>query len=447
MPVGQAGIFTARHLNSEKCSSVDGRCHFSQSTFASSPSPRVSALIGALDALVETGGAGTWPPSPSEYPTWPLVLQGYHHTYQQISADIPVLVSSLDDRENRKTIDAMRFKIDELLEEYVDCREVRRLLEEGDALFCEASKEAQAAWMGFGACISFLRHAYRWGVSPVVREAQRESSIAFPEGLDLPWIFVQRRFGITSPGGGLTTNVYFNPMRDGNETLVYSITEGLTEQHRATELWNTKLFVAMERLAFPMYQAICSATVALDQGDISASSGHLHTANESLKTDDKVSLDLWMPYAQGFHGWAYRGVDGISGGQALVIKSLDALLSITPWPSRDVEALHLSTPQIEWLEALRQYDIRRLVGRLGKTDGLDPTVQQLSAELDHMVNQLRVWRMGHLRRMELYEGVSRPERLHMTSGKSIADPGLVTDNKQMVEHLRGLLALRLGETR
>lgn len=74
----------------------------------------------------------------------------------------------------------------------------------------------------FAACVSvrythFLVRAnthklplHSWGVVPIVREAQNEPTLEFPRELDVPWKVLQRRFGITSPGGNLTSNVYAN---------------------------------------------------------------------------------------------------------------------------------------------------------------------------------------------------------------------------------------------
>ncbi|KAJ7573942.1 hypothetical protein C8J56DRAFT_717299, partial [Mycena floridula] len=272
-----------------------------------------------LEALIEVGGAGMWPPVASGHLTWPVALRPYHQAYQEISTNLPVLASSLDDDENRQRIHDMRSKIQHFLRDYLDTSEVQQALE---ALFSESTREVQAVWMGFCACIAHLRHAYRWGISPVVRVAQTEAVVSFPEALELPWSFIQRRFGLTSPGGGLTSNIYFNTIQNG--IVLYSITASLPEEHRKTEFWNTSLFLEMERSALPMYRAICSAAIALDRGNISESIKFFHTVNEILKTvfrffydnlhDSNVSHQLWMAYVQGFHGWALEGIDGVSGG-------------------------------------------------------------------------------------------------------------------------------------
>lgn len=87
-----------------------------------------------------------------------------------------------------------------------------------------------------------------------------------------------------------------------------------------------------------------------------------------------------MAYVQGFHGWTLDGIDGVSGGQSLIIRALDAFLGIRPWPTPEVESLHLPRWQRNWLEAMRSYDIRQVARS-------DAGVTQ---ELDHMLRQLRV---------------------------------------------------------
>ena len=59
-----------------------------------------------------------------------------------------------------------------------------------------------------------------WGIVPIVREAQNEPTLEFPKELDAPWKVLQKRFGITSPGGNLTSNVYANVDTTGTRRAV-----------------------------------------------------------------------------------------------------------------------------------------------------------------------------------------------------------------------------------
>jgi hypothetical protein len=139
-----------------------------------------------------------------------------------------------------------------------------------------------------------------------------------------------------------------------------------------------------------MYQmmAVAAEDVSTGQSDLAVEA--LQAANMHLTqvfkffynnlVDRNISQQLWMAYVQGFHGWTLDGVDGVSGGQSLVIRALDAFLGIRPWPKPEVEALHLPLIQRNWLNAMRVHDIRRVAKA-------DPKV---TCELEHMIRQLRV---------------------------------------------------------
>ena len=67
-----------------------------------------------------------------------------------------VAESCLDDAENRRTIDAFRQRLVTFLDERIDLPAVEAALASSDEETFPAP-----AWMGFFACIGFLRHAYR----------------------------------------------------------------------------------------------------------------------------------------------------------------------------------------------------------------------------------------------------------------------------------------------
>ena len=139
-----------------------------------------------------------------------------------------------------------------------------------------------------------------------------------------------------------------------------------------------------------MYHLMVSAIENLEARNPSQAAMDLNTANKHLTkcfkffyenlVNHQVSHQLWMAYVQGFHGWTLDGIDGVSGGQSLIIRALDAFLGIRPWPTPEVESLHLPRWQRNWLEAMRSYDIRRVA----KSDA------EVTQELDHMLRQLRV---------------------------------------------------------
>ncbi|KAL1730848.1 hypothetical protein EV714DRAFT_272180 [Schizophyllum commune] len=211
-----------------------------------------------------------------------------------------------------------------------------------------------------------------------------------------------------------------------------------------------------------MYRLMALSITRLTQNDIPGTLRALTLAAALLRAvlrffydslrDENLSTPLWMAYCQGFHGWTLDGIDGVSGGLSLVIRVLDSFLGITPFPTDEVEAIHLPLAQRNWLNYLREFDIRKVARERGE--------KEVSDVLEGMVSQLRIWRMGHMRRMVPYEGVARPERKKMTAGKSVvadqvldgygkgrSEEGLAPEEDAMVEHLKAQLAQRLAETR
>lgn len=67
----------------------------------------------------------------------------------------------------------------------------------------------------------------RWGTVPIVSIAQEEKIIEFPPELDIPWAFLQCRYGIGSQGGNLMSNFHCNFDSDGE--IVYKLSSGMAE--------------------------------------------------------------------------------------------------------------------------------------------------------------------------------------------------------------------------
>ncbi|KAJ7876528.1 hypothetical protein B0H14DRAFT_2501376 [Mycena olivaceomarginata] len=418
----------------------------------------------ALEELVKKSG-GTWPPCPTFDSSWPAPLRVYHATYELVAPIFPVLQSSTSDAENRQTIDGMRARIRGLLSGdptfdaaqcSADMKAVLSLLQDDEAGYWSGynDQSMQSAMLGFCACVCFLRHAYRWGVSPVVREAQIETSLSFPPELEEPWLLLQRYFGFTSPGGGLSTCLYFNTRGvDTNFKPFYSSVHGLPQLHQKTADWDARLFLETEHRSLPMYRLIAETIAACGSfaGDFPLDAlTSLKEANtvfqntyhfffEHMK-DTNISHALWLAYLQGYTGWALLGADGVvvsgvSGGHSLTIRTLDAFLDILPVPPAEEEALHLPVAQRDWLRSLREVCYSTVAFWQGMQD-----------ELQKMVQKLRLWRMGHMSRMISYEGVHRPERVFMTAGRSIPPKGEVSDEMGMVQHLKKVLQERLAQT-
>jgi hypothetical protein len=223
----------------------------------------------------------------------------------------------------------------------------------------------------------------------VVREAQIETSLSFPPELEEPWLLLQRYFGFTSPGGGLSTCLYFNTRGvDTNFKPFYSSVHGLPQLHQKTADWDARLFLETEHRvrhiptmlhpgltddqSLPMYRLIAETIAACGSfaGDFPLDAlTSLKEANtvfqntyhfffENMK-DANISHALWLAYLQGYTGWALLGADGVvvsgvSGGHSLTIRTLDAFLGILPVPPAEEEALHLPVAQRDWLRSLRE---------------------------------------------------------------------------------------------
>ncbi|KAJ7501456.1 hypothetical protein B0H11DRAFT_2224353 [Mycena galericulata] len=451
----------------------------------------------ALEQLVKKSG-GTWPPSPTFDSSWPAPLRVYHAVYELVAPFFPVLESSTSDAENRQKIETMRARIRGLLSGdptfdaarcSADMKSVLSVLQDAEAGCWSGydDQRMQSAMLGFCACVCFLRHAYRWGVSPVVREAQIETSLAFPLELDEPWLALQRYFGFTSPGGGLSTCLYFNTCGvDTDFKPFYSSVHGLPQLHQKTADWDARLFLETEYRAsriltplhpgltvdqsLPMYRLIADTISAC--GSFSgnyplealtslkeANSIFQNTSRfffENMK-DANISHALWLAYMQGYTGWALPDADGVivsgvSGGQSLTVRTLDAFLGILPVPPAVEEALHVPVAQRDWLNSLREYNIRAKVQSAIEQCADAPSSiattfwQEMQDELQKMVQKLRLWRMGHMTRMVPYEGVYRPERVFMTAGRSMPPEGEASDETGMVQHLKEVLQERLTQT-
>ena len=138
---------------------------------------------------------------------------------------------------------------------------------------------------------------------------------------------------------------------------------------------------------------MAQAVASVHAGDLDEAIAPLQAANAQLKevfrffykefNRENLNYKLLVPYVQGFHGWTLDGENGASGDQSLPIRTLDAFLNIRPLQSPEVEALLLPGLQRDWINSLRDFDIRTR-----STDS-----PQVCAELEHMLKQLRVSRL------------------------------------------------------
>lgn len=86
----------------------------------------------------------------------------------------------------------------------------------------------------------------RWATIPVVKVAQEEKFINLPPELELPWPFLRRHYGVTSQGGNVMSNFFYN--FDKEDRLVYEINCGMSEVIRSAEYNFAHIFPQMESL-------------------------------------------------------------------------------------------------------------------------------------------------------------------------------------------------------
>lgn len=88
--------------------------------------------------------------------------------------------------------------------------------------------------------------SFRWATIPVVKVAQEEKIVDFPEELDVPWPFLQRNFGVTAESGNNTANVLHNFNEKGER--VYEINVGMSDVIRSSEDVFFRMFYNLEIL-------------------------------------------------------------------------------------------------------------------------------------------------------------------------------------------------------
>ena len=171
---------------------------------------------------------------------------------------IPFLSSgspSLDDDVNIERRDRFRSLMINKLNNRVDMARVHEILttiEAGDWSGC-----SREAYNGFYCCISVLRHAYRWAAIPLVKVAQEEKIIDFPAQINIPWAYLQRKFGFESDSGNNTSNVLHNFNIKGERA--YKINQDISETITSTEDAFFRIFYDVEvmvRSDFQRYELL-----------------------------------------------------------------------------------------------------------------------------------------------------------------------------------------------
>lgn len=112
----------------------------------------------ALRNMVDTDGAGTWPPAASHRDSWPVPLRPYHDILHELAPLLPVGQVSVDDKINQARRVEYRTRLQKLLQERVDLAKVESIFLSEKL---DASSFPRHACNGFYACIAHLRHAFR----------------------------------------------------------------------------------------------------------------------------------------------------------------------------------------------------------------------------------------------------------------------------------------------
>lgn len=115
-------------------------------------------VTDALRNMVDTDGAGTWPPTATHRDSWPVPLRPYHDILLELAPLLPVDQIYVDDRINQARRVEYRARLQKLLQERVDISAVESvfLSEKLDTSFFPWH-----ACNGFYACIGYLRHSFR----------------------------------------------------------------------------------------------------------------------------------------------------------------------------------------------------------------------------------------------------------------------------------------------
>ena len=375
-----------------------------------------------LSDLIHKDGAGKWPPrSNHATATWPAALRPYRGIYEEMAPLLSTATVSLDDEVNRLRIANFRSHFRKLLHEQVDLAQVEALLQAAEAGQWDVFP--RDTYNGFYSCIAWCRHAYRyvlcgtapfatasltlftrWAIVPVVRVAQLEKNIRLPPSLDLPWTYMQRHFGLTSPSGNDTSNIILN--FSPSAAYILRINTGLSDTITRSEESFARIFHEVEVLALPIYHAVVSSLLAFARRDLHTTLLHTRRVTAYLRPllssfydrahDASIAHDAWLSHVQGFYAWGAGeehggGVqeeegamfDGLSGSQVLLFQVLDGFLGFDPYLSEESRRRSVPKRQRMFCDAVARHAFRGQLGE-GGVEG------RLRAELGEVVKRLRV---------------------------------------------------------
>ncbi|TAQ85435.1 hypothetical protein B7494_g6256 [Chlorociboria aeruginascens] len=410
----------------------------------------------SLQYLVERDGAGTWPPRTSYGKAWPKALQPYHDVYRELAPLLPWKEMSGNDQKNYQRSIDYRAKMRALLHDRVDLKQVEKVLfaaQNGDNTILPGE-----AWNGLFACIATTRHAYRWGTIPIVRLAQEEKALEFPPELDAPWPYLQKRFGVVSQGGNVTSN-YLCAFNDLDQ-LVYPISSGMSPTIQWAQYNFAHVFPVMEAQSLQIYHWITRSICQYSKGDQVGVLQSLCQINNLLRkplktyydtlTEPKISKSVWLHYVQGVQGWGigtidpvtkvYTEYDGLSGNQLLLLHVMDAFLGVEPPYLSKANALrYMPRSQRNFSKCVSVHSFRYKA----QGDGAD----EVEKAFGKIVKQMKLFRTTHRNRVKPYLSVPAPERMIMTAGKGVLESQEIHDLETAIAPLDDLLRQRLDKTK
>ncbi|KAJ3498993.1 hypothetical protein NLG97_g698 [Lecanicillium saksenae] len=408
----------------------------------------------SLSEMIRHDGASSWPPrSNHNHDTWPTALQGYKLIYLELAKLLPSSPASLDDDTNRIVIDKFRCRFVNLLQQHVDLEAVLRLLKQAENEKNIMSGEIHNA---FYCCIAWCRHAYRWGIVPVVKVAQAEKIVDLPTELIEPWTYLQRYFGCTSQSSNVMSGLVLNFDTEGRH--IFKANCGLSSHIISAEEDFARIFRDIEESALPIYRDMVRVVIAFSDGNKRACLEHLARIQIQLRPllsiyydrmhDQKIPRSAWLSHVQGFLAWGtgykdketgeFVKFDGLSGNQILLFQALDAFLGMDSYLSAENLEQNVPMRQREFCTMLRKHSVR---GRLSELSAEDDATEILEG-FDKIVKRLRVFRSAHRTRSLGYLRQPAPERYPMTAGKSM----LHADLDQSLHSLDQFMVTRLNET-
>ncbi|KAJ5088342.1 hypothetical protein N7456_011958, partial [Penicillium angulare] len=355
------------------------------------------ASVHKLQYMIHKDGAGSWPPRGSYRDSWPSELQPYHDIFVKLAPLVPVLDPSMDPSINAMRRDEYRQRVQKLLEQRLDVAKVTSLL--STAMIKEYSVMTNEAFNGFYACISALRHAYRWATVPVVKIVQEEKIVKFPVELDIPWDFICQRYGIESGGGNTMSNFHCNLDME-NKRVTYAINGSLPEPIPSAEYNLIYAFTEPERKALPTYYHIVQSITRYEEHQIDECIQHMEMIIPHLKSafkiyyeyivDSKIPYSVFTAYIQGFHGWAageiidgeYVEYDGTSGANLVMFVMLDYYLELKPFLKEDDFPKYFSSAQRSFLASIKASSFRTAAENAGHID--------VMKKFEALAKQLRV---------------------------------------------------------